>query len=79
MAAGCAGIDTCAQSPENNFPQTPTRALPQSAQILLIRWGQISYAKLTNKEGGNDFVHTNHAWDVEVLGMPGTYNRKDYY
>lgn len=31
------------------------------------------YAKLTNKEGGNDFVHTNHAWDVEVLGLPGTY------
>jgi hypothetical protein len=37
------------------------------------------YAKLTNKEGGNDFVHTNHAWDVEVLGMPETYNREDYY
>lgn len=28
------------------------------------------YAKLTDKEGGNNFVHTNHAWDVEVLGMP---------
>jgi hypothetical protein len=29
---------------------------------------------LTDKEGGNEFVHTNHAWDVEVLGMPGTYH-----
>lgn len=28
------------------------------------------YAKLTDKEGGNSFVHTNHAWDVEVLGPP---------
>jgi hypothetical protein len=28
------------------------------------------YAKLTDKDGGNEFVHTNHAWDVEVLGKP---------
>lgn len=28
------------------------------------------YAKLTDKEGGSNFVHTNHAWDVEVLGLP---------
>ena len=30
--------------------------------------------KLTDKEGGSDFVHTNHTLDVEVLGMPGTYD-----
>jgi hypothetical protein len=36
------------------------------------------YAKLTDKAGGNDFVHTNHAWDVEVLGMPGTYKMKHH-
>jgi hypothetical protein len=28
------------------------------------------YAKLTDRDGGSDFVHTNHAWDVEVLGKP---------
>jgi hypothetical protein len=28
------------------------------------------YAKVTEKEGGNEFVHTNHMWDVEVLGLP---------
>ncbi len=37
------------------------------------------YAKLTDKGGGNDFVHTNHAWDVEVLGKPGEYKRKPRY
>ena len=36
------------------------------------------YAKLTDKAGGNDFVHTNHAWDVEPLGMPGTYKKRSY-
>jgi hypothetical protein len=28
------------------------------------------YAKLTDLEGGGEFVHTNHAWDVEVIGKP---------
>lgn len=28
------------------------------------------YAKLTDREGGGNFAHTNHAWDVEVLGRP---------
>jgi hypothetical protein len=28
------------------------------------------YAKLTDREGGGEFVHTNHAWDVEVIGHP---------
>jgi hypothetical protein len=30
----------------------------------------LCYAKLSNKDGGNEFVHTNHAWDVQVLGLP---------
>lgn len=34
------------------------------------------YAKITDREGGNAFIHTNHAWDIEVLGMPGTYKLK---
>jgi hypothetical protein len=25
------------------------------------------YAKLTDKEGGNPFLHTHHNWDYEVL------------
>jgi len=28
------------------------------------------YAKVTDREGGGEFIHTNHAWDVEVLGKP---------
>ncbi len=28
------------------------------------------YAKLTDREGGGQFLHTNHAWDYEVLGLP---------
>jgi hypothetical protein len=49
------------------FPKPLRRAHPRGTHFLV-------YAKLTDKEGGNDFVHTNHAWDVEVLGMPGTYD-----
>jgi hypothetical protein len=26
------------------------------------------YAKLTDREGGKPFLHSNHAWDYEVLG-----------
>jgi hypothetical protein len=33
---------------------------------------------VTDREGGNEFVHTNHAWDVDVLGKPGTYTMKRY-
>jgi hypothetical protein len=25
------------------------------------------YAKLTDKEGGNPFLHTHHSWEYEVL------------
>ena len=43
------------------FPKHLRRSHPLGTRFL-------AYAKLTDKEGGNDFVHTNHAWDVEVLG-----------
>jgi hypothetical protein len=45
------------------FPKALRRAHPLGTRFLV-------YAKLTDKEGGNDFVHTNHAWDVQVLGPP---------
>jgi len=54
------------------FPKAVRFAHPLGTNFLV-------YAKLTNKEVGNDFVHTNHARDVEMLGMPGTYNREDYH
>ena len=60
------------QSLRVRFPKALRFAHPLGTNFLV-------YAKLTNKEGGNDFVHTNHAWGVEVLGMPETYNREDYY
>lgn len=49
------------------FPKALRRAYDRGMHFLV-------YAKLTDKDGGNDFVHTNHAWDVEPLGMPGTYD-----
>jgi hypothetical protein len=45
------------------FPKALRRAHPLGTRFLV-------YAKLTDKEGGNDFVHTNHTWDVQVLGSP---------
>ena len=59
--------------------------LPQSLRVRFpkaLRFAHdlgthfLVYAKLSDKEGGNDFVHTNHAWDVEVLGKPGKYKLK---
>ena len=50
------------------FPQTMhvrfPRAIP-SAYPIGTRFRV--YAKLTDKEGGNPFLHTNHARDYEVL------------
>jgi hypothetical protein len=43
------------------FPKALRRAHELGTHFLV-------YAKVTDKEGGNEFVHTNHAWDVEVLG-----------
>ncbi len=45
------------------FPKALRRSHPIGTHFLV-------YAKLTDREGGGDFVHTNHAWDVEVLGKP---------
>ena len=76
-------LDHCAtRAPDRRRTTSaePTRALSQSVRFAHpLGTNFLVYAKLTNKEGGNDFVHTNHAWDVEVLGMPETYNREDYY
>ena len=61
--------------------------LPQSLRVRFpkaLRFAHdlgthfLVYAKLSDKEGGNDFAHTNHAWDVEVLGKPGKYKLKSY-
>ncbi len=54
------------------FPKALRRAHDLGTHFLV-------YAKVTDKDGGNEFVHTNHAWDVEVLGMPGTHKRKASY
>jgi hypothetical protein len=45
------------------FPKALRRQHPLGTRFLV-------YAKLTDREGGNDFIHTNHAWDVQVLGPP---------
>jgi hypothetical protein len=45
------------------FPKALRRAHQVGTRFLV-------YAKLTDRLGGSDFVHTNHAWDVEVLGSP---------
>jgi hypothetical protein len=49
------------QSLRVRFPKSLRHAHPIGTRFLV-------YAKLTDREGGSDFVHTNHAWDVEVLG-----------
>jgi hypothetical protein len=51
------------------FPKAIRRAHDVGTHFLV-------YAKVTDKDGSNEFVHTNHAWDVEVLGVPGTYMLK---
>jgi hypothetical protein len=42
------------------FPKSLRSAYPIGTRFRV-------YAKLTDREGGGEFVHTNHAWDVEVL------------
>lgn len=53
------------------FPKAIRHAHPIGTRFLV-------YAKLTDREGGNPFVHTNHAWDVEVLGPPPAGNNLKY-
>lgn len=45
------------------FPKPLRRAHPVGTRFLV-------YAKISDREGGNEFIHTNHAWDVTVLGPP---------
>jgi hypothetical protein len=52
------------------FPKALRRAYEMGTHFLV-------YAKVTDREGGNEFVHTNPSWDVEVLGKPGTEAMKD--
>jgi hypothetical protein len=49
------------QSLRVRFPRALRHAHPVGTRFRV-------FAKLTDREGGSDFVHTNHAWDVEVLG-----------
>jgi hypothetical protein len=44
------------------FRKALRRAHPLGTRFLV-------YAKLTDKDGGSDFVHTHHSWDVQVLGL----------
>jgi hypothetical protein len=51
------------QSLRVRFPKSLRRAYPIGTRFRV-------YAKVTDREGGGEFVHTNHAWDVEVLVLP---------
>ena len=42
------------------FPRAIWHAYPVGTRFRV-------YAKLTDKDGGTPFLHTNHAWDYEVL------------
>jgi hypothetical protein len=42
------------------FPKAPRRAYKLGQRFRVP-------AKITDKEGGNKFVHTNHAWDYVVI------------
>lgn len=72
---------------ERHVRPIPGEQLPQSLRVRFpkaLRFAHplgmhfLVYAKLSDRNGGNEFVHTNHAWDVVELGMPGTYNRSEY-
>ncbi len=52
----------------NNFPQTKHFRFPRTiwhAHPIGTRFR--IYVKLTGREDGNPFLHTNHAWDYKVL------------
>lgn len=42
------------------FPKAPRKAYPIGQQSRVP-------AKITDREGGTPFIHTNHAWDYEVV------------
>jgi hypothetical protein len=48
------------QSLHVRFPKALRHAYPIGTRFRI-------YAKVTDREGGNEFVHTHHNWDVEVL------------
>lgn len=48
------------QSLHVRFPKALRHAHPIGTRFRI-------YAKVTDKEGGNDFVHTHHNWDVEII------------
>ena len=43
------------------FPKAPRFAHPVGSRFQIL-------AKLSDKEGGNNFLHSNHAWPYTVLG-----------
>ena len=43
------------------FPMAPRFAHPVGSRFQIL-------AKLSDKEGGNNFLHSNHAWPYTVLG-----------
>jgi len=54
----------------------PDEQFPQSLRVRFPRKVRYAYpvgtrfrvrAKLTDREGGSTFLHTNHAWPFEVL------------
>ena len=53
------------QSLRVRFPKALRHAHPIGTRFRV-------YAKLTDREGRGEFVHTNHAWDVEVIGKPSS-------
>ena len=48
------------QSLRVRFPRAVRKAHPVPTRFLVA-------AKLSNREGGNEFIHTNHAWGFHVL------------
>jgi hypothetical protein len=55
--------------PNEQFPQSLRVRFPKALRYAHpIGTRFLVYAKLTDREGGGQFIHTNHAWDVEVLG-----------
>lgn len=42
------------------FPKAPRQAYPIGQKFRVP-------AKITHREGGSKFIHTNHAWDCEVV------------
>ena len=70
MARGYTAISTFDQSLVKEFRKSPGSVSKIFAKCYPIGTRFLVYAKLTDRQGGGEFVHTNHAWDVEVLVPP---------